>query len=91
MRYILMITLALLISSPAFAENHYCPISGPHNCQQQNEDYLVALTKNTIHSYEIIDDPHPFKTQNDVVLQAAAQNNGKVAINSNNYTHNPIN
>lgn len=74
MRNIIILTvLFILFAIPAYAASGMCSIDGPHNCNQSNEDQLVALTKNTIHNMQLTT-PHAFKTNNDIVLEEMARN-----------------
>lgn len=72
MRQIIMTALLVLLASPVFAQSNICNINGPDNCTQQSEDVLVDLTHNAIDRIQLTQDPHPFKTKNDEVLQAYA-------------------
>lgn len=73
MRYLLAIitVLSLGFVAPAFADT-FCEMEGPHNCGEQIDDQLTAQTRKTINIINMTQDPHPFKTQNDEVLAAAA-------------------
>lgn len=77
MRYLLSIIVTVLSFSfavPAFADT-FCEMEGPHNCGEQIDDQLTAQTRKTINILHMTQDPHPFKTQNDEVLAAAAARN----------------
>lgn len=81
MRYLLLSLMALFIATPVFAESSVCKMTGPHNCVQQSEEQLVDITKNTIHQMQLTHG-HAFKTENDVILEAAARQQAQ--LNNNN-------
>jgi len=72
MRCLLSIIFAALLASPALADS-YCRMNGPYNCDQQIDAQLTAITKSAINTIHMTQDPHPFKTENDAVLAAAAR------------------
>lgn len=71
MRYLPALMLAILLSAPALAAEA-CEMEGPHNCMEINDDALAQVTKNTIAKMELTRNPHPFRTQNDEILERAA-------------------
>lgn len=86
MRYLLISIMTIflgLASSPVFA---LCHIDGPHNCSEENEDALVALTKNTINQMQLTN-VHAFKTQNDTVLEEFAKNHAQLSQIPNTQTY----
>lgn len=72
MRQFIITMLLVLLSSPVFAQSNICNISGPSNCTEQSEDVLMAITHKAVDRIQLTQDPHPFKTKNDEVLQAYA-------------------
>lgn len=86
----LIILLAMLFATPSFAATSICSINGPHNCAEQNEDALIALTKTTINVENLAHPQHAFKTQNDQILESAARaqaqlDSGKAQLASRSY------
>ena len=86
MRYLLTIIMAAFLATPALADTQMCSINGPHNCQEQIEDYLVAGTQNAVHSMQLSRPGHAFQTQNDKILEQAARNHAQLDYNRVNTT-----
>lgn len=87
MRYIITTIMAIFLATPVFAGSTICNINGPHNCAEQNEDQLIALTQSTIHKEQLIQEQHPFKTENDVILEAASTQHADLGIINNSTSY----
>lgn len=72
MRYLTAIIFAAFIATPTSLAMA-CEMEGPRNCMELNDAALIQATKNTVHKMELVNAPHPFRTQNDVVLENAAR------------------
>lgn len=79
MKTLMITALLVLLSAPVFAQSGMCNIAGPNNCTAQSEDALLAITHDAIHNLQLTQDPHPFKTKNDEVLQAYAAQRAQAA------------
>lgn len=77
--FLFAILAAVFLASPASAASTYCSMEGPHSCGSQIENQLMNITHNMVHQIQLSQSPHPFRTQNDEVLELAARQNAMLA------------